>query len=151
MRQGRFPPQPPATSAGASFHRDRDTAGSRSRRTASAARSATSPIQIPLIRPRGATAPQASAWQPQPPLGDDVALNLDRPAADGHPPHLDHLRRRIDDWLPTAVSSASAPYPAAASTSSSDARWPSSPPTILITGAIENGARFSPCSAAAWR
>src|SRR5262249_55773508 len=42
--------------------------------------------------------------------------------------------------LPTMTSAALAPSGPAASTRSSDACWPSSPPAILITGAIASGA-----------
>src|SRR5258708_3203582 len=43
--------------------------------------------------------PLKSARQPEHPFGDDVALNLDRAAADRHPPHLEHLRRRLDEVI----------------------------------------------------
>src|SRR5262249_54010953 len=53
--------------------------------------------------------------------------------------------------LPTMMSAALAPSGPAASTSSSEACWPSSPPAILITGAIASGALPCACRLAAWR
>ena len=81
--RGPCPRRPPAARAGAWARRDRCTAAQRSRRTGSCC----------SVSNRSTAYPRsfASARQPEHALGDDVALDLDRPAADRDAPHLEHL------------------------------------------------------------
>ena len=76
----------PAARAGASGRRDRRTGARPSRRAGSAVRSAASPRHSTFC---------ASARQAEHALGDDVALDFDRAAADRDAAHLEHVGGRV--------------------------------------------------------